>query len=654
MNNNTDDIFINYLRYYYDNLTPNLTLIFLLIFAIGLVISFSGKIEKTDKKVIDLIVIYLKKTIIPIILLCGLGSYILAFIFAHIELPEEIANRYMHNINENLFNYFSSAVNYLVIIPIIILPIVLHFLFNRFVVPHISALLRSLRITQSEEKLSDILDEIKNLKPLNYDPTLYFVIGKLFLGLTIHNKPIYVDLDFFVKNHLKIVGPSQVGKGVVVGLLLEQFIMNNWLTWFSDIKPDDFIYPILKQACKKYKRNLVVVDLTGQYEGKGYSPFLNGSDKNRLTRLMKALKIEDTGTNADYYLSKNRLALYKVFHLWNGDIEQLLKLLSGKDARIDEAENMIINDSSINIRTRLNEWLMYDSIKAKGDDNFNILESIKNNDVVYIRGSMSNPVIRSFHMALIEELIQVVLDNNIKNRIFLAIDEAKFLITDTLANALATVLSKGITMCLTYQAKNDTANPVDRTANALSMQNAIETNTQFSIYYRAIDPETAEWVAKQTGTTNITVTRMEKVNTNSAGAEIWDNTRMLSQEQQYLIPENVIKTLPPMTGVLVMPNKLAQIVRTCWVPLNDISGLPEKETDKENKKTNENKCSTSNTSNVTPPNENKKKKIKKKNTNDETQADLLFNQIIQNQEVKQKNNVNNKEKNQGYIGIDEL
>lgn len=257
-------------------------------------------------------------------------------------------------------------------------------------------------------------------------------------------------------------------------------------------------------------------------------------------------------------------------------------------------------------------------------------------------------------MALIEELIQVVLDNNIKNRIFLAIDEAKFLITDTLANALATVLSKGITMCLTYQAKNDTANPVDRTANALSMQNAIETNTQFSIYYRAIDPETAEWVAKQTGTTNITVTRMEKVNTNSAGAEIWDNTRMLSQEQQYLIPENVIKTLPPMTGVLVMPNKLAQIVRTCWVPLNDISGLPEKETDKENKKTNENKCSTSNTSNVTPPNENKKKKIKKKNTNDETQADLLFNQIIQNQEVKQKNNVNNKEKNQGYIGIDEL
>lgn len=653
MDHNNSTFFLDYLRYYYDNITPKLTLLFLFCLAISFTITFSGKIEKKDKSVFDIIAIHVKKILIPFVILCGLGSYLLAYIFAKTQLQEHISDEYLFKINNDLFAFFSYPFNYILIVFVSIFPSILHILYKRFITPHISAFLRRWRVTQADNELSDVKDEIEKLKIKRYDPNIYFKMGSIFIGLNKDDKPIYVSLEFFEKNHLKIVGPSQTGKGVELGLIIKQFIINGWGVWFNDIKPDDFIYAIMKETCEEFGFNFVVVDLTGEFEGLGYSPFINGSNTDRLTRIIKALRVKDTGKTADYYLAKNRSALYEVFPLWDGELESLLKLLKGNDSRLDEKVRITIRENTENLQTRLQEWLMYDSVKAKGKNNFNVLNAVKNKDVVYIRGAMHNDAIRGFNIALIEELTQVHMSENIEHRTLLGIDELRFLVTDTFANAFATVLSKNLTMAVTYQAKEDTTNTVEQTTNPMAIQNGIETNTQFSMYYRAQNPTTAEWIAQQSGKVNITTTKMEKVEANEVGGELWDKTRMLGREQQYLIPENVIITLPETIGVVIRPNHLAEIYYTSWVPLKHVWKLPKKA------KSNSMKNSQPKNINKAPIKDNvviNSSSLSVNESKTELQAQALFEQLTEKKSNKPSNKPKDKTKvpDQNYVGIDDL
>ncbi|MFG9861121.1 TraM recognition domain-containing protein, partial [Pseudomonas aeruginosa] len=93
------------------------------------------------------------------------------------------------------------------------------------------------------------------------------------------------------------------------------------------------------------------------------------------------------------------------------------------------------------------------------------------------------------------------------------------MMTDTLANSLATVLSKQLLMTLAYQAREDPLNLTDKTLNGDSIKNGIETNTQITIVHRATEKETAQWISDSTGEAQKSITKMERVERNQGGAE---------------------------------------------------------------------------------------------------------------------------------------
>ena len=114
----------------------------------------------------------------------------------------------------------------------------------------------------------------------------------------------------------------------------------------------------------------------------------------------------------------------------------------------------------------------------------------------------------------------------------------------------------------------------DKSLNADSIRGGIDTNTQVTLSYRANDFETAKWVSDQTGLGQKTVTKMEKVDVNKAGAEVWGEERSVGQVEENFITTNQLLSLPPRVSALIRPNTLATLLYTCWIPVKSPQGMP--------------------------------------------------------------------------------
>lgn len=92
--------------------------------------------------------------------------------------------------------------------------------------------------------------------------------------------------------------------------------------------------------------------------------------------------------------------------------------------------------------------------------------------------------------------------------------------------------------------------------------------------YRANDFETAEWLASLTGKAQKTVTKMEKVEINKGGAELWGDERSVGQVEETTVTTNQLLALPARVSALIRPNHLAVIIYTCWISVKEFKGLP--------------------------------------------------------------------------------
>lgn len=150
----------------------------------------------------------------------------------------------------------------------------------------------------------------------------------------------------------------------------------------------------------------------------------------------------------------------------------------------------------------------------------------------------------------------------------------RFIVSQNLADALATILSKNVFASIAYQALTDLLNLPDKTLNAESIKGGIDINTQITLTYRANDYETALWLANMTGIAQKTVTKMEKVEVNKGGAEVWGDERSVGQVEETTVTTNQLLALPARVSALIRPNHLAVIIYTCWITVKEAKGLP--------------------------------------------------------------------------------
>jgi hypothetical protein len=142
-----------------------------------------------------------------------------------------------------------------------------------------------------------------------------------------------------------------------------------------------------------------------------------------------------------------------------------------------------------------------------------------------------------------------------------------------LADALATIVGSRVNIVTACQSINDLKTPDDINLDGEATYRSISTNSQLKLVYGGADSDTAEWVAKLSGTIVKQVTSMEKVTVKSAGAEEWDLGRTIKPLEEALITENVALTLPPRVCVVFRPSELATVTFTAPVPVKDMSSL---------------------------------------------------------------------------------
>ena len=458
--------------------------------------------------------------------------------------------------------------------PVIALGVVLGCIFKfyekRYVAPWISSYLRKIRTQQETEKPSDIRDEIGKYKAKNFNPQSYYEIEKklLFLGLNENNQPVHMPLEEYRKRNMMCVGPSQFGKGVLNGVVLDQLIAAGDIVWYFDPKPDLFVPYILKAAAEKYGRPFVYCDLNDGGHGK-WSPFSGGTLREKRQRLINAFGLGDTGTDADFYKLNERSLLDSILEKTDGHLASML----------DEAHRA--GDDSIRLRESLKEWAKIDTFHARRDgrSQFSVERSIENRAVVYIRGSQTDAVVKKAMRVMIVEALQTKARLQNEKKLppdcfaTFAVDETRFVISDELASAAATCLSSQSKLIISAQTIRDFRNLEDKTLNAEAIESALFVNCQHKLYYCALDADTAEWVARSSGTGWNESLRSESTSVNKYGGETWGDARQIVQTESAYVTINKISSLPERVGVLFRPNTLAETIFTCWVAADKSADL---------------------------------------------------------------------------------
>jgi hypothetical protein len=325
-----------------------------------------------------------------------------------------------------------------------------------------------------------------------------------------------------------------------------------------DPKADPWLPQVLRQAAQAAGRRFISLDLADPASPGRYAPFAGGTMADRRARFYDVMDLVERGTDADHYKA---LAREQLFDLFTGGRETgLPELLAAvqEASREDEDTGKALST----VRARLKEWASYDKLCPKPGRGFRVGQTLQNGAVVYVRGSLDDQVVLGATRAFIMEVVQEArsLRASRPSPLVLYVDELRFLASETVCKALATVVGFDATICTAFQNFGDLLAPADARLDGQSVLQAVRVNSQLKVVFGGTDPDTAEWVAEATGTRNKRVARFERTEVNRSGGETWANQRTLADLEEHLVPMNVVLALPPRVAVLLRPRALAQVV----------------------------------------------------------------------------------------------
>ena len=448
--------------------------------------------------------------------------------------------------------------NSLIALPLILICLALRWLSIRYIVPTLSNLKRHFRAPVNREKLSDIRFEKLRFKAKQFDPRKFIKKNNaIFLGLNDNSKPFYFNINLFKTNHMEIIAPTQVGKGVLIGCLIYQCIKEDHGVFYLDPKGDLFIPHIMAEAAKQFNRKFIYLDLTCE-QSAGYHPFIGGNIRDARKCLLQAFGLEDSGNESDFYKSRERVILDKLF--------QHSRKIRGLTQQIQHNEDL--QENAQRLFDHLKEWEQIQSLNPKSQG-FSVAKSILNNAVVYVKGNLADDVIKKTMRSLIYEITQEsirLFEQRTKHLSFF-VDEVRFLASQQLVDALATILGFKVNMVLAYQSLADLKNLPDVKTNSDSIATGIHVNCQLKFIYGTQDPDTAKWAADMSGTQYKFIEQREIANVGQLGEERWSEEKTMENTSEAYLPINTFLSLPPRVGTFYQPYTLPEIVYTCFIPV---------------------------------------------------------------------------------------
>jgi hypothetical protein len=328
-------------------------------------------------------------------------------------------------------------------------------------------------------------------KGVKFDPERFFVRGQLFLGLDRKGKPVYLLYPAIGKHrHMVVSGASGCGKGVFVGVYIVQCLRFGEAIYWMDPKDDEWGPDLLRQECEKLGLRFYLVDLRLEH------PQLNvlwGCTPAQVEELIvAALGLSDTGNPSDHYRLDDRDGAYRLaYDVFAANPSMTLS---------DLAEAALSLGLSDGLAMGLRETARHDVLSAtKGGAD--LLEIAGKGGGVYIVGGSEGRLPKMQRMLLIRiQQIAAARDRASSNRrqFTLFFDEVRDLLSPPALAALSKIRDKGMHVIVAHQSLGDFENVPG--LSAAQIKGAIVDNCLSYARYGAVDSDTGEWLAKNTGT----------------------------------------------------------------------------------------------------------------------------------------------------------
>ncbi|WP_299945700.1 type IV secretion system DNA-binding domain-containing protein [uncultured Microbulbifer sp.] len=424
----------------------------------------------------------------------------------------------------------------------------------------LSRIKRKIRNVQSDDKLSDVKEEIETNRAKDFDITKHYRKGSICVGIDENGKPIWIPFDTFIETNAQVIGPTRYGKGIIMGGWMDQAIQHGNAVIYIDPKHDKYAPHILYAAAQRESRPFYYLALHDKGPGR-WGPFVGGDKRDALARLQTILGLEMTGDpGTDYYKSQERNSLESAFE---------------HTRRIDGLLNELADSDANRLLSELKSWSYVKSLCPPKRKGFSIEKALKEGAVVYVQGSLDDQVVKAATKSFIIEVIQEArrLDREREHHLTFIIDEVKFLVSRQVAEACATVVGFRVNMVLGYQSLDDLLNPDDKTLNGQALKQSVNINSQIKAVYGGSDFQTAQWIAEISGSTFKETTRTEKTEIQDGGAEVWEKGRTIGSVEENLITTNKVLTLPRRVCAFVQPGHLAIIAYTSPVPVKSFDPL---------------------------------------------------------------------------------
>lgn len=418
--------------------------------------------------------------------------------------------------------------------------IIFHIMLRRILTPELDKIKKRLvKKSTLERELRTDVRTVKSLLPetLHYNPLDYIDLNKgIFTGMGSENEPMYLPLKDWQRQHADIIGTTGAGKGVAAGILLYQSILAGEGVFVMDPKDDEWAPHLYRKACEDAGKPFALIDLRKQQYQLNLIEDITPDELEEL--FVAGFSLAEKGQESDFYRIDDRkaarMAAQFVTHntastirdVYNGDyvqgIADKIKAFFGK----------------------IEELALLNAINAP--TGFSLKKIFEEGGCCYVIGSMRNSKIITAQRMLLVRLYQLAERRervkDVPRPIAIYLSELKYHLSRPALEGLGAARDKGIHIIMDHQSIADLKDcPADLKGDVII--GAVVENAKFKLVYRVMDPDTAEWVARMSGTILVD-DELRKAKTDNMLTETIDSERTIRQAERFFIDSNMILNLP--------------------------------------------------------------------------------------------------------------
>ena len=417
---------------------------------------------------------------------------------------------------------------------------IFHILLRRVLTPELDKIKKRLvKKSTLERELRTDVRTVKSLMPetLHYDPLDYIDLNKgIFIGMDREKQPMYLPLKDWQRQHADIIGTTGAGKGVATGILLYQSILAGEGIFVMDPEDDEWAPHLYRKACEDAGKPFALIDLRKQEYQLNLIEEITPDELEEL--FVAGFSLAEKGQESDFYRIDDRKAARMAAQCVSHHPDSTIHDIYNGDYVQGIAENIKA------FFGKIEELALLNAINAP--TGFSLNKIFDEGGCCCVIGSMRNSKIITAQRMLLVRLYQLAERRDrikgIPRPIAIFLDELKYHLSKPALEGLGAARDKGVHIIMAHQSVADLKDcPADLKGDAVI--GAVVENAKFKLVYRVMDPDTAEWVARMSGTILVD-DEVRKAKTDNVLTETIDDERTIRQAERFFIDSNMMLNLP--------------------------------------------------------------------------------------------------------------